>query len=69
MELFLSTIRSVAVLMVIGLLGFYVISRRILPGKALDLLYPLGLEIALPCLIFVNIVRKFDPADTAYWWA
>jgi predicted permease len=69
MDLFLSTFKSVAVLMVIGLVGFYVISRRILPGKALDLLHPLGLEIALPCLIFVNIVRKFNPMDAADWWA
>jgi len=68
MGLFTATFESVAVLLVIGLVGFHLISKRLLPGTVLSFLYPLGLEIALPCLIFVNIVTRFDPDTTSNWW-
>ena len=66
--MFITTFESVAVLLGIGVLGFWIISRRILPGDILGFLSPLALDIALPCLIFANIVQNFSPGDSPGWW-
>jgi hypothetical protein len=58
----------VAVLLGMGILGFWIIRRRIVPGDILGLLSPLALDIALPSLIFVNILRNFSPAECPDWW-
>jgi predicted permease len=49
-------------------LGFWIIRRRILPGDVLGFLSPLALDIALPCLIFANIVKNFSPGESPGWW-
>jgi predicted permease len=67
-HLFVTTFESVAVLLGIGVLGFWIIRRRILPGDILGFLSPLALDIALPCLIFANIVQNFSPSESPGWW-
>lgn len=39
-----------------------------MPVKILEVLSPLILDIALPCLIFTNIFFRFDPANFPTWW-
>lgn len=68
MDLFITTFESVAVLLGIGIIGFWIIRKKILPGNILGLLSPLALEIALPSLIFVNIISNFEPAEFPDWW-
>jgi predicted permease len=68
MDLFITTFESVAVLLGIGILGFYIIKKRIVPGNIIGLLSPLALDIALPSLIFVNIINNFEPAKSTNWW-
>lgn len=68
MSIFITTFESVAVLLGIGMLGFWIIRRRILPGDILGFLSPLALDIALPCLIFANIVQNFSPGESPGWW-
>ncbi|UCD13846.1 MAG: AEC family transporter [Thermoplasmatales archaeon] len=68
MNLFITTFESVAVLLGIGLIGFWIIRRRIVPGNVLGFLSPLALDIALPSLIFVNIIQNFSPSDSPDWW-
>jgi len=68
MDIFLTTLESVAVLLGLGLLGFWVVSRRVIPENAFDILTPLAIDIALPCLIFANIIDGFDPAASPDWW-
>jgi len=68
MGLFVTTFESVAVLLGIGVLGFWIIKRRVLPGDILGFLSPLALDIALPCLIFANIVKNFSPGEFPGWW-
>lgn len=68
MNLFLVTFQSVIVLLGIGALGFFVIQRKIIPKQALAVLTPLSLEIALPCLVFANIMTTFSPESTPEWW-
>jgi len=68
MDLFITTFESVAVLLGIGILGFLIIKKRIVPGNILGLLSPLALDIALPSLIFVNIINNFEPTKSTNWW-
>lgn len=68
MDLIITTFESVAVLLGIGLLGFYIIKKGILPGNILSILSPLALEIALPSLIFARIITTFSPTDYPDWW-
>ena len=68
MAVFVSTLESVAVLLGIGILGFWIIRKRILPGDILGFLSPLALDIALPSLIFVTIIRDFSPTEYQDWW-
>ena len=68
MELIIPTFESVALLLGLGMLGFWMLSRRILFGEAISFLSTLALDIALPCLVFVNIVLQFQPEDFPGWW-
>lgn len=68
MDLFITTFESVAVLLGIGLIGFYVIKKGIIPGTVLGVLSPLALEIALPSLVFSRIIITFTPEKYPDWW-
>ena len=68
MDLFITTFESVAVLLGIGFIGFWIIRRKIIPENILGILSPLALEIALPSLIFVNIIQGFSPSEYPDWW-
>lgn len=68
MNVFFSILESVGVLLGLGLLGFCVIARKMMPGNVLGFLSPLVLEIALPCLIFVSIVKNFTLDQFPGWW-
>jgi hypothetical protein len=67
-EVLISTFESVALLLGLGVLGLWVIGRRILPKEALGVLSILALDIALPCLVFVNILVNFKPLAFQGWW-
>jgi len=58
MNLFFTTFTAIGTLFIIGLVGFTVLSRRILIGNALGPLSVLAIDIALPCLLF----SRFLPA-------
>lgn len=68
MDIFITTFESVAVLLGIGLIGFLVIKRGILPENVLEILSSLALKIALPSLIFSNIITNFIPKNSPDWW-
>lgn len=68
MEIVITTFESVAVLLGIGILGFSIIVRRILPEDALGVLTTVAIDIALPCLIFANIILNFQPTGMPGWY-
>jgi len=68
MNIFISTFEAVAMLLVIGVIGFLLLSRKIVPENFFSLLSPLALEIALPSLVFVNIITNFSPLTKPDWW-
>ncbi|MBT4289112.1 MAG: hypothetical protein HOD92_17435 [Deltaproteobacteria bacterium] len=68
MEIFAATFQSVAILMGIGLVGFWILARKTVPLDVLKVLTPLVLEVSLPCMIFSNIILKFNPQTDIDWW-
>lgn len=61
MQIFLTTFESISILFFLGLLGFLLISRKLIPEQIVEYLSPLVLEVALPALIFSKLVTNFDP--------
>ena len=68
MHIFNITLQSVAALLAIGLLGFWIIKRHIIPEHILQFLAVLAIEIALPCIVFANIITQFSPSSSISWW-
>lgn len=68
MHIFNITFQSVTALLAIGVLGFWIIKRHIIPDDILRFLAVLAIDIALPCVVFSNIVTLFSPAAFADWW-
>jgi predicted permease len=68
MHIFNVTLQSVAALLAIGVLGFWIIKRNIIPENILRFLAVLAIEIALPCIVFANIITQFSPSSFVRWW-
>ncbi|MGC9325864.1 MAG: AEC family transporter [Desulfomonilia bacterium] len=68
MNILITTFTAVGTLFIIGILGFWLLSRRILIDNVLGPLGVLAIDIALPCLIFANILRNFHPEKYPLWW-
>ncbi len=68
MDLFLQTLQSVAAMFLIGVAGFWVVSRRLVAREAIGSLTALAIDIALPCLAFSRILAKFDPGSYSGWY-
>jgi malate permease and related proteins len=68
MHIFNITFQSVAALLAIGLIGFWIIKRHLIPENILQFLAVLAIEIALPCVVFANIITHFSPSSSASWW-
>ena len=68
MHIFNITLQSVAALLAIGVLGFWIIKRNIIPENILRFLAVLAIDIALPCIVFVNIINQFSPSSFIRWW-
>ena len=68
MEVFIAAFKSVAVLMGIGIVGFTILARKTVPLEVLRVLSPLVLEVSLPCMIFFNIITRFNPSEMPDWW-
>jgi predicted permease len=68
MDLVAITFQSVLLLLGIGVFGFLIVQRKVVPENALGALSNLALDVALPCLVFVNIVSNFSPQEIPDWW-
>lgn len=68
LQILITTFESVALLLGVGVLGLWIISKRMLPQEALGTLSTLALDIALPSLVFVQIIENFKPSQFPGWW-
>ena len=53
---------------IIGILGYLIIAGFKQNAFLLDYLTKIVIRISLPCLIFSNMVRNFEPGKVKYWW-
>ena len=63
MNVFLVTFQAVAALLGIGIVGFWIIGRRNIPGSALALLTSIAIDITLPCLALGNLLVNLTPQN------
>ncbi len=68
MQIFLTTFTAVAMLLTIGILGYILLSRKVIAGPVLGPLSVLAIDISLPCLTFSGILRNFRPETDTTWW-
>ena len=68
MGTFLIVLEAVLVLLGIGLIGFWVARRNVIPENVQGFLIRLAVDIALPCLIFASVLVNFSPEKYPDWW-
>ena len=68
MDIFLVVMQAVLVLLGIGIIGFWVARRDVIPENVQGFLIRLAVDIALPCLVFASILINFSPEKFPDWW-
>ena len=68
MNIFFVVLQSVLVLLGIGVIGFWITRRGILPEQIHSFLSRLAIDIALPCMVFSSILTTFTPEKYPDWW-
>jgi predicted permease len=68
MDIFIVVLQSVLVLLGIGIIGFWITRRGIIPENVLSFLSRLAIDIALPCMVFSSIMTTFTPDKFPDWW-
>jgi malate permease and related proteins len=68
MDTFAITFQAVAAMLGIGVLGFWIISRRHILSNVLSLLTSIAIDIAIPCVVLSKIVTQFSPKEFPDWW-
>lgn len=68
MDIFTIVLQSVLVLLGIGIIGFWITRRGIIPENVLSFLSRLAIDIALPCMVFSSIITNFSPDKFPDWW-
>jgi malate permease and related proteins len=66
--IFAVVFQSVLALIGIGVLGFWILRRGIIPETVIGFLSRLAIDIALPCVVFAGILLNFDPKKMPDWW-
>lgn len=68
MNIFNVVFQSVLALIGIGVLGFWILRRGIIPENVIGFLSRIAIEIALPCAVFASIILNFNPKKLPDWW-
>jgi malate permease and related proteins len=68
MHIFIIVLQSVLALLGVGVIGFWITQRHIVPENALGFLSRLAIDIALPCMVFSSTVLNFSPDKFPNWW-
>jgi predicted permease len=68
MHVFVAVLKAVLVLLGIGIVGYWITRRDVIPEKFLGFLIGLALNIALPCMVFASLLVNFSPEKFPGWW-
>ncbi|HAV92969.1 TPA: hypothetical protein DCW38_07320 [candidate division WOR-3 bacterium] len=69
MSVFANTFGAVFTLFFIGIIGWWIVSKRMMTDTVFSVLSTLSLEVALPAMIFSDVIRNFDVKAYPEWWA
>lgn len=67
-DIFLIVLQSVLALLGIGVIGFWIAKRDLIPENVLGLLSELALDVALPSVVFATVIINFSPEKEPNWW-
>lgn len=65
---FNSVLFGIMQLFVIISIGFFLFRKNHISAEGTDSITKLLVNVALPCMIFINISKSFNPAAHALWW-
>jgi predicted permease len=68
MHIFFVVLQSVLVLLGIGVIGFWITRRGVIPENVHGVISRIALDIALPSMVFAGIVANFTPKSLPGWW-
>jgi len=68
MDVFIVVLQSVLVLLGIGVIGFWITRRGVIPESVLSVISRIAIDIALPSMVFAGIVANFTPETMPDWW-
>jgi malate permease and related proteins len=68
MDIFFACLEAMIFLVGIGVVGFIILAGRVVDETIIKVLSPLVLLIAVPCMVFSDILAKFDPRQIPEWW-
>jgi malate permease and related proteins len=68
MHIFIVVLQAVLVMLGIGVIGFWITRRGIVPEHVLSFLSRLAIDIALPCMVFSSTLINFNPEKLPGWW-
>jgi predicted permease len=68
MEIFFKSIEAVLILIGLGFFGFYLLFKKYINQDVLKFLSPIAIEFAVPAMIFVDVIKNFDPYKMSDWW-
>jgi len=67
-ENFITVLKAVAEIGLIIYISGLLIRKKFVPEAGIKVISSLVVSLFLPCLIFSNIIRKFDPSSMPNWW-
>ena len=62
-----TTFKAIFEILLISLAAGILIRKNILTQEHLKALSAIGIRVLLPCLIFSNIIKNFDPHQLKFW--
>ena len=68
MEVFIWVLEAVLILLGIGIIGFWIARRNVIPENVQGFLIQLAVNIALPSMVFSSILVNFSPETNPNWW-
>jgi malate permease and related proteins len=68
MDIFLVVLQSVLVLLGIGVIGFWITKRGVVPENVHGVISRIAIDIALPSMVFAGIIANFTPKEMPDWW-
>ena len=69
LEQFLTVFEAVVQIGLVVLFASLLVRRNVIPKTGVKLISDTVITVFLPCLIFSNIVGRFEPSEFSYWWA